>query len=369
MTVYHILPESEPFSEYYGGALSRWAANVLRNDDSAVIVAPWCDGSWNWTRQVRTIGGLRCYQKAVALCRDRIPARVRGFLAALALGGVRNGIAPEDAVYVHNRPEFAAAIHRAWPRRKFKLILHMHNSHLLHHPAEFARSADLTVFCSSFLLREAQNAVGGIPSAVIPNGADPRFFFPAVEGARRGGPVILFAGRLVPAKGAHVLVEAMRMLECRGADARAVIIGSAGFGAQKDTPYIRQMKQTAPTNVEFAPYRTGGALADAFRQATIFCCPSVFREPFGMVNVEAMACGLAVVASDVGGIPEVFEEGGALLVPPNDPAKLADALETLLSDAEVRGRLARAGEQSFRKNFTWDVVRGKYCEVLARVAA
>jgi len=370
MTVHHILPEVEPFSEHFGGALSRWTANVLANDKSAVILAPWFDQTWNFdSERIRSSAKLRTYRHFLSLCRDRVPSKLRRLLVSFFLRTAFSEAAPEDIVYVHNRPEFAAAIQAAYPRRRFKLILHMHNSHLLHHPKEFARCADLTVFCSSFLLQEARRCVGEIRSTVIPNGADGSCFFPANLEGRRGPPTVLFVGRLIPIKGAHVLVEAMRILQQRGSAARALLVGSPAFGSDKDTPYLRGIKASAPDNVAFSPYTTGAKLAGEFRRATVFCCPSVFDEPFGMTNVEAMASGLATVATEVGGIPEVFCEGGALLVPPGDPEKLADALDCVLGNRDLRSRLAREGQQSFQKNFTWNVVREKYRDALESVAA
>jgi len=370
MTVHHILPEGEPFSEHFGGALSRWTANVLVNDKSAVILAPWFDETWNFdSERIRSSANLRRYGRLLSLCRHRVPSEVRRLLASFFLRTAFSAAAPEDVVYVHNRPEFAAAIHFAYPRRRFKLILHMHNTHLQSHPKEFARCADLTVFCSAFLLRQARQCVGEIRSTVIPNGADGSCFFPANPGGLPGPPTVLFVGRLIPIKGAHVLVEAMRILQQRGSAARALLVGSPVFGSTKDTPYLRGIKASAPDNVAFSPYKTGDQLAGEFRRATVFCCPSVFDEPFGMTNVEAMASGLPTVATQVGGIPEVFREGGALLVPPGDPAKLADALDYVLGDRDLRSRLVREGQQSFRKNFTWNVVREKYRGALESVAA
>lgn len=368
MNVYHLLPEVEPFSEYFGGALSRWAGNVLKNDPGAVIVAPWSDDTWKFEAQrVRPVRKLRLYGDFVKACRHRVPAEARKVLAGFSLRKIFEQAAPTDVVYVHNRPEFAAAIQDAYPRRRFKLVLHMHNSHLLYAPKQFAKCADLTAFCSAFLRDEAQQAVGAIRSAVIPNGADAECFFPGRSASCADFPTVLFVGRLIEEKGPHVLIEAMRILQREGIQARAVIVGGASFGPAQETAYTRRLKSEAPSNVEFSPYVTGAALAEHFRAASVFCCPSVFEEPFGMVNVEAMASGVAVVATRVGGIPEIFAEGGGLLVAPADPAELAGALKTLLRDPMLRERLAGEGRRSFQRNFTWEAVRGKYHQALAQL--
>ena len=87
-----------------------------------------------------------------------------------------------------------------------------------------------------------------------------------------------------------------------------------------------------------------------------------------MVNVEAMASALPVVASAVGGIPEVFREGGGILVPPADPEKLASAIESLARSPGLRARLASAGHASFLRNFRWSVIREQYQRAIAELA-
>jgi spore coat protein SA len=259
----------------------------------------------------------------------------------------------KDVIYVHNRPEIAAGIAKAYPKRTFRLVLHMHNSHLLNYPEGHGRSADLTVFCSEFLRTEARKKLPGLASAVVPNGADEQKFYPALTPAL---PTILFVGRLVPEKGIDVFLSAMRLLP----EAKAFVVGSTGFGNQDESEFLRKLKRDAPHNVTFSKYTSGRDLAEKFRSASIFCCPSTFNEPFGMVNVEAMACGLPVVATRVGGIPEVFREGGALLVPPRDSAKLAQALRSLLDNPALRRDLAQEGLASFQRNFRWQSVRSQY---------
>ena len=87
--------------------------------------------------------------------------------------------------------------------------------------------------------------------------------------------------------------------------------------------------------------------------ATVFACPSVY-EPLGIVNLEAMACGTAVVASRVGGIPEVVADGQTgLLVPPGDPAALADAVNTLVRDQSMAAAMGRRGRERAIAEFDW----------------
>jgi spore coat protein SA len=177
-------------------------------------------------------------------------------------------------------------------------------------------------------------------------------------------------GRLVQNKGMHVFIDAMRLLAERGRDVRGVLLGTANFGNVTDTEtrYVRKLKSDAPPNVEFIPYTFGKALADEFRAADIFCCPSIWEEPFGMVNVEAMATGLPVVATRMGGIPEIFENGGALLVPANDAAAIANAIERLIMNPAERKEIGEAGLRSFQARFSWDAVRQTYCRLLAEGA-
>ena len=102
--------------------------------------------------------------------------------------------------------------------------------------------------------------------------------------------------------------------------------------------------------------------------ATVFACPSLY-EPLGIVNLEAMACGTAVAGSDVGGIPEVVSDGETgLLVPPDDPAALAAALNSLLADPGRAAAMGRLGRERAIAHFSWPAIAAQTAALYAELA-
>jgi starch synthase len=103
--------------------------------------------------------------------------------------------------------------------------------------------------------------------------------------------------------------------------------------------------------------------------ATVFACPSLY-EPLGIVNLEAMACGAAVVASAVGGIPEVVLDGETgLLVPPGDEKALAAAINSLLRDPTRIAAMGARGRVSAESDFSWDRIARQTADVYRRLVS
>jgi len=102
--------------------------------------------------------------------------------------------------------------------------------------------------------------------------------------------------------------------------------------------------------------------------ATVFACPSLY-EPLGIVNLEAMACGTAVVGSRVGGIPEVVADGKTgLLVPPGGPAALADAINVLLADEPLAAEMGRLGRARAEAEFGWASIAAQTAALYSELA-
>ena len=371
--VYHLL--NEPFSTTAGVALSRVVADMLRFDEKSAVFCPNTDGTWGYSPdRVFVIPALRALTKQVRGSNMRgwryFPYPVRrvviAYLFRLLLGRLNKG----DVVWCHNWPYVAEALVHEIHGRGALLIYHAHNSIRSYAGRNLfdAMNADAFIFNSRAMQEEALSLVASLRNThVVHNGADEHLFHPpaAPHTEVLGTPTILFVGRLLPIKGVHVLVEAMRILAAEEVDCICKIVGSAHAGATsaQQTSYIRSLHRDAPKNVEYLGFRSATDIAKEYRMADVFCCPSTWEEPFGLVNIEAMASGLPVVASAVGGIREIAAEGGFLLVPPDSASALASSLKRLVLDRDLRKDLAAAGLSSFNRRFTSKAVVGRYYEV------
>ncbi|MEW1646574.1 MULTISPECIES: glycogen synthase [unclassified Streptomyces] len=183
-------------------------------------------------------------------------------------------------------------------------------------------------------------------------------------------PYVLFVGRITRQKGVPHLLRAVRDI-----DPAAQVVLCAGA---PDTPEIdREFRDLFE---ELSRVRAGvhwipqmlprPEVIQLLTHATVFACPSVY-EPLGIVNLEAMACGTAVVASRVGGIPEVVAHGETgLLVPVDDDfeAGLARALDSVLADPETAKRMGEAGRERAVGEFGWDAVARRTARLYAEIA-
>jgi glycosyltransferase involved in cell wall biosynthesis len=179
---------------------------------------------------------------------------------------------------------------------------------------------------------------------------------------------VMLASRLLWDKGIAELAETMRLLGERGVACRCCLIGEPDDGNPASAPKHWLEARVAEGVLEWWGFRDD--MPEVLRQAHIACLPS-YREGMPRFLLEASAAGLPLVATDVPGCRDIVQPGiNGLLVPPRDPAALADALQKLIEDAELRVRLgtqARAiAEGRFGLERIAASVKAVYQELLAR---
>jgi glycosyltransferase involved in cell wall biosynthesis len=186
---------------------------------------------------------------------------------------------------------------------------------------------------------------------VVPVGVDPGTFRPLPEVARVPGRLMTTTSSDVPMKGLAVLLEALAKLRTERDDAELVIIGKPKKRSAIP-PLVERLGLSGA--VRFVSGVTTERIVELYAEAEVAVVPSLY-EGFSLPAVEAMACGVPVVATTGGAVPEVVgthEETG-LLVPPGDPGALAATLARALQDPGLRARVGAAGRARALERFTW----------------
>ncbi|HWG63858.1 MAG TPA: glycogen synthase [Streptosporangiaceae bacterium] len=210
---------------------------------------------------------------------------------------------------------------------------------------------------------QAYPAVSPERVRVIHNGIDTDEYAPDAEtdvlrrfGVDPSRRTVIFVGRITRQKGLPVLLRAAAIL-----DPSAQLVLCAGQPdtldlADEVTGLVRGLQQTRSGVFWIPEMLPKTDVIQLLSHATVLACPSLY-EPLGIVNLEAMACGIAVVASRVGGIPEVVSDGETgLLVDPGDPTALAAALNSVVRDPGRAAEMGRSGRKRAIADFGWPAI-------------
>ena len=215
---------------------------------------------------------------------------------------------------------------------------------------------------------------------VVHNGIDTELYRPTPEtaalikhGVDPDRPYVLFVGRITRQKGVPHLLRAARSI-----DPSAQLVLCAGA---PDTPAIDQefralveeLRRRRDVVLWIPEMLPRPEVIQLLSHATVFACPSIY-EPLGIVNLEAMACAAPVVASAVGGIPEVVDDGVTGLLVANDekdPAAfergLAEAIDSVIADPDTAARLGAAGRERAVRKFGWDAIARRTLAVYEQI--
>lgn len=386
-----VVPERLPVPPVLGGAVERWVHEIslrVREAGHPVAVAsrpaqPDMDGAVTPADGIERVSArwspwaqrLEAWRQTVPQ-RHPLRALAKAVLVADYAWRVRRALRgqPAGVLYVHNDPLLAWLLGSRQGRRT---VLHLHNDHLVNpllRPVvkRLLPRVDKVLFVCDHLRDQAARAFPTHAKRFVTvlNGTDPQQFQPTPTAApvRNEDITFVYAGRLMPDKGVHVLLEAFARVRLELPHARLVIVGSSFFVGAPITAYERGLRErAAPMGdaVEFTGFLSPPEVARLYASASAVVVPSVWAEPCPLVVLEAMACAACVVASRVGGIPELIDDGrNGVLVPPNAAAELAQALCRVAADAPLRLGLGCAARDTVLARYTWAHVAGNVAREL-----
>lgn len=218
----------------------------------------------------------------------------------------------------------------------------------------FRKSADIYIAPSFFVSKLiADLGISKKQIRVVYNGIDIAKFRPSENGKIKN--MLLFVGRLDPKKGLLVLLEALNHLK---SSVKLIIIGpqSRPWFFKKLLFSIRKVNEKGFHRVIYLGPLKPDEIIGWYQKASIFILPSL-AEGFPVTALEALSCGTTVVATNVGGLPEIvknYENG--ILVPPNDPVRLAEGIQYLLDNEQIRRKFGQNGRKEVVKNFSSNVM-------------
>lgn len=291
-----------------------------------------------------------------------------------------------DIVHVINFSQWVPVVRRFCPGAK--IVLHMRCEWLTQLDrltiGQRLEQADAIIGCSEFVTEKIRRRFPEHASRcrAVLNGVDITRFRPRDSGrARKPGaaPRLLFVGRVSPEKGVHVLLDAFQQVVTQYPEAQLEIVGPLGsppidfivklaedqkvrnlasfYNGEYYSHLQERVAWCTPGRVVFSGRVFHPAVHEHYRDADIFVFPSVWDEPFGVPVIEAMASEVPVIATRVGGIPEMIEDGkNGLLVEADNAEALAGAILRLLENEDLRRSLGKAGRQRAVEQFSFDMI-------------
>ncbi|WP_020167624.1 MULTISPECIES: glycosyltransferase family 4 protein [Methylotenera] len=375
-----VVPELLPVPPVKGGAVEHWVHEVAgrlnaEQFDITIISRPSGGQSEGaiayigipWTR----------LEKAFYWLKERVtwrnPLRYLAKIQNVASYGLRvaKQVAGFDIVVIHNEPNLLLFL-RKLPSQK--LILHMHNEHLTHAAFRWLyrralRKADLVICVSAYIKNSATQIFPehAHKFEVLFNATNPEVFKPYGEQAKQAinniinfeddKIYLLYVGRLTAEKGVHILIEAFAQLLQSMPNARLIITGSSFFEGATKTAYQQSLISHAkPVShaIVFTGFIPHEKLRYLYSAADLVVLPSIWQDPCPLVVLESMASGTCLVATKVGGIPEIIVNGkDGMLVEANNSHAITQCLLAILNEPEKKSQIEQAARQKIESAYAW----------------
>jgi glycosyltransferase involved in cell wall biosynthesis len=375
------LPPIERFSPTSGGAIATCVMQVARGliargHEVSILADNQGDDAYDVGQfvSIRCLlsGGANVWQRALSKYRyrryhydwPRYDLYIREVQRAICLHQLR-----PDVIVLENDLHGSAMLRHAVPQAKQVLWLHNEQGTRHPQPARLFQAVGLIVTNSDYISRYTQRRYGLSSNLfqTIHNGVDRDAFHPRADYDKpRQRVKVLFLGRLDWNKGVDLAVDAVSALREEGHSAEMTVAGGEWFFDSEhgvSSPFVRKLRaRMQATGVHYLGHLPRDQVAALVREHDVVCVLSRSQEPFGLVVLEAMASGCAVVASDRGGLPEACG-GAATLVDVADQVSTIDTLRRLITSPEHLASSKRASVQRAALA-GWDRTAGMFEQAL-----
>lgn len=296
----------------------------------------------------------------------RVPASTPNHYIRAVLAYVRNK--HYDWIQIDNRPRFVAPIRKSFPHTSISLFLHSLTFVTKPMIAKRIAQMDLNktnviIANSGSLQRELSVRFPSLHHKIkrVHLGVDLQQFQPPTPAHRarlrkvhglQGAFVFAFAGRIIPRKGLPVLLKALSQVRRRVPHVKLVI---AGRGKQGYMASLKKKAHHLKVSAQFIGYKSHRSMHEVFGMADCLVCPSQKHEAFGLVNVEAMATGIPVIASEMGGMKEIVQHGknGFLVANYRNAGSFASSMLKVATDRSYAQSLGKQARSDMKRRFSW----------------
>src|SRR3989344_4162916 len=226
------------------------------------------------------------------------------------------------------------------------------------------RLADQVQAISNYLADWAKRMGAKVPVTVVPNGVDPSGFQvlgSSLQVKKDKEKIIIHTGRLVKKNGVDILIESLRFLDPK------IKLQILGTGPLESELKLQATSYKLQARVEFLGHVPPNEVPNYLAQADVFCRPSR-SEGLGNSFLEAMAAGVPVVGTPVGGIPDFLIDGETgLFCQVDDPSDLAEKMERLIADEQLQQKLITNGRKLVAEKYDWNIIAGRMNNIFQRL--
>ena len=274
------------------------------------------------------------------------------FLAHEMLKIINKDTDKKQLIEIHNRPYL---IDQLTKQNRFPITLFFHNDPQTMNGSKSVKDRQkilekcVSIFCvSEFIKKKFLQGINDDKKKihVLYNGVERKLIRFPIKNKE-----VLFVGRLVPEKGVHFYVEALKLIANKHPEWKYGLIGSFRLGDNKNTnlyanEVIKKFKSIGP-QAQFYGFQDNRFVQEKMKSASIIAIPSLWQEPFGLVAAEAMSNGICIIGSRVGGIPEIVKSNGILINNINH-TKLSEKIDHLILNDFLRKSYQRRAWKNFK---------------------